>query len=123
MTGKRASDSVGKCPPLSEEVLDRAVEAAMPDNDYKWPDLVRYLPLCAKAMAPVIAEAAYRAGIEKCQAELRAQAKIHSDAAATAEACGCDDDRRAATELRTASRALVGVADNLAAALSEGESE
>jgi len=61
-------DSVGKCPPLSEEVLDRAVEAAMPDNDYKWPDLVRYLPLCAKAMAPVIAEAGYRAGIEAARA-------------------------------------------------------
>lgn len=69
MTGKRAPDSVGKCPPLSEEVLARAVEAAANDC---WPEFSgvknprpgsaseKHLTQVIRAATPVIAEAGYR---------------------------------------------------------------
>ena len=69
-------DSVGKCPPLSEEVEARAVEAACAGFIPEWGRLPNSeaqdwrsdLSHALAAAAPIIAEAAYRAGIEAARA-------------------------------------------------------
>ena len=76
MTGRRAPDSVGKCPPLSEEVEARAVEAACAGFIPEWGRLPNSeaqdwrsdLSHALAAAAPIIAEAGYRAGIEAARA-------------------------------------------------------
>ena len=68
-------DSVGKCPPLSEEVEARAVEAACAGFIPEWGRLPNSeaqdwrsdLSHALAAAAPIIAEAGYRAGIEAAQ--------------------------------------------------------
>ena len=70
-------DSVGKCPPLSEEVLDRAVEAVSEAREgvrrgmhvnttHGYREQENYA--IVDRLAPVIAEAGYRAGIEAARA-------------------------------------------------------
>ena len=69
-------DSVGKCPPLSEEVEARAVEAACAGFIPEWGRLPNSeaqdwrsdLSHALAAAAPIIAEAGYRAGIEAARA-------------------------------------------------------
>lgn len=92
-------DPVGKCPPLSEEVLDRAVEAGaraerahgvkvcedfhphLPnwdDDNLSEPLRENYRREARRilgAAAPVIAEAGYRAGIEDARKKIQVAAE------------------------------------------------
>ena len=72
-------DSVGKCPPgFSEEVLDRAMDAAYADsrwsNGHLYPEGWADFEDGLKLAAPVIAEAAYRAGIAEVWKAIEAEA-------------------------------------------------
>ena len=72
-------DSVGKCPPLSEEVEARAVEAACAGFIPEWGRLPNSeaqdwrsdLSHALAAAAPIIAEAGYRQGVEDAKARIQ----------------------------------------------------
>lgn len=107
-------DSVGKCPPgFSEEVLDRAMDAAYADsrwsNGHLYPEGWADFEDGLKLAAPVIAEAAYRAGIEAgCELLLEAIGDEEEIAMYT-------EDDRIATVFRARAKMLRGVRSALAA--------
>lgn len=64
------SDRVARPKGYTEQVEDRAVEAAWKRRPYGAPTTMVGLRSAVVAAAPVIAEAAYRAGIEDARAEI-----------------------------------------------------
>lgn len=84
MTGKREPDSVGKCHLLSEEVEARAVEAVSEAREgvrrgmhvnttHGYREQENYA--IVDRLAPVIAEAGYRAGIEDARKKIQVAAE------------------------------------------------